>query len=143
MVDPDPHIRRTVIFSLVTIAVLLVIVFAPFTLPPSSISVGGAYELLERDSSVVVLDVRTEEEFTGSTGRLPRALLIPVQDLEKRIGELSPYKERTILVYCRSGRRSRNGTALLEKYEFNAMNIEGGILEWTNSGFPVFLENKP
>jgi rhodanese-related sulfurtransferase len=143
MADPDPHIRRTVVFSLATIVVLLVIVFAPFTRPPSSISVGKAYELLERDSSIVVLDVRTEEEFTSSTGRLPRALLIPVQDLEKRIGELSPYKQRTILVYCRSGRRSRNGAALLEKNEFNAMNIEGGILEWKNSGLPVLLEKKP
>jgi rhodanese-related sulfurtransferase len=89
----------------------------------------------------VVLDVRTEEEFRSSTGRLERALLLPLQDLERRIGELSPYKERAILVYCRSGVRSRNAVAILEKSGYKALNLEGGILEWSNQGLPVILES--
>jgi rhodanese-related sulfurtransferase len=73
---------------------------------------------------------------------MERSLLMPLQDLQKRIGELSPYKERTILVYCRSGVRSRNAVTLLEKSGFKAINLEGGILEWTNQGLPVVVENR-
>jgi phage shock protein E len=138
----DPHIGRTLAFSVVTIVVLLVLVLLPFRRAADSITVDRAYELLGRDSSIVVLDVRTREEFTSETGRLPRAQLIPVEELEGRIDELTPLKQRTIMVYCRSGRRSRNATTLLEKHEFKAMNVEGGILEWKKAGYPVLLERK-
>lgn len=136
----DPHIGRTLAFSVVTIVVLLVLLLLPFRRSADSISVERAVELLDRDSSIVVLDVRTREEFASETGRLPRARLIPVEELEGRIDELSPFKHRAIMVYCRSGRRSRNATTLLEKHEFKAMNVEGGILEWKKAGFPVLLE---
>jgi rhodanese-related sulfurtransferase len=138
----DPHIGRTLAFSVVTIVVLLVLVLLPFRRAADSITVDRAYELLGRDSSIVVLDVRTREEFTSETGRLPRAQLIPVEELEGRIDELTPLKQKTIMVYCRSGRRSRNATTLLEKHEFKAMNVEGGILEWKKAGYPVLLERK-
>jgi rhodanese-related sulfurtransferase len=142
MRDKDPHIGRTLPFSVVTIVVLLVLLLLPFKRSADSISVERAHELLGRDSSIVVLDVRSREEFMSETGRLPRAQLIPVEELEGRIDELSPFKHHAILVYCRSGRRSRNATTLLVKHEFKAMNIEGGILEWKKAGFSVLLEKK-
>lgn len=94
-----------------------------------------AKALLEKDTTVVVLDVRTPEEFKSVTGHLPRAINIPVQELEKRLPGLEKYKLREFLVYCRSGNRStRAGNILLNK-NFKVIHLDGGILQW-NAEFP-------
>jgi rhodanese-related sulfurtransferase len=137
MFTDDARSRRTVIFSLATLAVLVVILVAVFRSSPDSISVGEARELFARDSSVVILDVRRPEEYAGETGHLEKAILIPVEELDRRMDELSGIKSRTIVVYCRSGRRSRNATHLLRREGFRALNLEGGITEWRNKEYPV------
>ena len=99
-----------------------------------------AYQWITTDTSIVILDVRTKEEFNGETGHLKNALLIPVQELEKRMEELVPFKERTILVYCRSGRRSSQATDLLLKNGYHSVNLEGGILRWNEEKLPTVKE---
>jgi rhodanese-related sulfurtransferase len=138
----DPHTRRTLFFSAGAVVLLGIILVVQFMRSSRSMGAREAYVLLQRDSAVVVLDVRTEEEFRSSTGRLDRAILIPVESLERRLGELSRYRERTILVYCRSGRRSRNAVTVLEKKGYRAINLEGGILEWNSLGLPVSMEKE-
>jgi rhodanese-related sulfurtransferase len=93
------------------------------------------------DSTIVVVDVRTPEEFRGETGHLPGALLIPLQDLERRLPELEQYKARKIIAYCRSGRRSGNAAGLLTAQGFTAINLEGGILRWRELGYPLVNES--
>lgn len=83
--------------------------------------------MIAQDSTVVVLDVRTREEYGSATGHLQRSLLIPVQELEQRIEELAPYKERKIIAYCRTGKRSGKAADLLAKHGFTVLNMEGGI----------------
>jgi rhodanese-related sulfurtransferase len=109
---------------------------------PRSIGAREAYALLQKDPAVVVLDVRTEEEFRSRTGRLERAILIPVESLGDRLEELSRYRGSVILVYCRSGRRSRNAVSLLQRGGHRAVNLEGGLLEWSSLGFPVVMEKE-
>jgi rhodanese-related sulfurtransferase len=87
------------------------------------------------DPAVLLLDVRTPEEFTS--GHIGNSLLIPVQELEKRISELEPYRDRTIIAYCRSGNRSGVAAALLGKHGYKAVNMEGGILQWKKENLPV------
>jgi len=98
---------------------------------------GEVADLVRRDSTIVFLDVRTPEEFHGETGHLSGALLIPIQDLEKRIGELEPYRNRKIIVYCRTGHRSTRGTELLLERGFDALNLKGGITRWRAEKFPT------
>ncbi len=107
-----------------------------------TISAEEAHERLARDTTMVVLDVRREDEFSGETGHLPRAILIPFEDLERRVGELEPYKHRPLLVYCRSGRRSANASEFLSHQGFSPLNLDGGILRWSERGFPVIVERK-
>ena len=107
----------------------------------SIITPGEAHKLLKTDTTVVVLDVRTPAEFTGETGHLARALLIPVQDLEQRVGELSKYKKHTVVVYCRTGHRSTTATEILKKHGFKALNMVGGITRWRAESLPVIREN--
>lgn len=142
MPSGDPHSRRTVVFS-VAAAVFLGILFLVHRMSaPPSLGAADAYALLRSDTTVVVLDVRTEEEFRSSTGRLERAILIPVESLGSRAEELSGWKGRTILVYCRSGRRSRNAVSLLGQRGHTAVNLEGGILGWIAIGLPVVTERE-
>jgi len=140
MSERGAHFRRTALFSLATLLVLVVILIVQFRDLPGSVSASEARELFAIDSSVVILDVRTREEFSGEAGHLQRAILIPVQELERRIDELGPWKGRTIVVYCRSGRRSLNAATLLGRKGYKALNLEGGILEWHSRNYPVLVE---
>ncbi len=142
MPSRDPHTRRTVVFSVAAVVFLGVLFLVHRMSAPRSLGAVDAYVMLRRDTTVIVLDVRTAEEFRSSTGRLERAVLIPVESLGSRAEELSGWRGRTILVYCRSGRRSRNAVTLLEKRGHAAVNLEGGILEWIASGLPVVKEKE-
>jgi rhodanese-related sulfurtransferase len=105
-----------------------------------SVTPKKAIAMLSRDSSIVVLDVRTPDEYRSDTGHLPNALLIPVQELESRSAELENVKGRTILVYCRSGHRSLRAAEILSKRGFKTINLEGGILQWQRDSLEVVRE---
>ena len=102
-----------------------------------TISPAEAAKMLEADPSTVVLDVRTAEEFGSETGHISSAILIPVGELEGRIGELDQFKSQPLLVYCRSGSRSRKASNLLSEKGFKVTMLDGGIVAWNNAGLPV------
>ena len=87
-------------------------------------------EKYKNDTTLVVLDVRTEQELSGSLGKLDRIINIPVQLLENRIEELSKYKDKDIAVICRTGNRSGVATEILRGKGFNAKNVLGGMVEY-------------
>jgi len=88
-----------------------------------------AREKIQKAKNVLLLDVRTKEEF--SEEHIKNALNIPVQELEKRLDELKKYKNFEIIVYCRSGARSRRASEILVKNGFKFVyNLSGGIIEW-------------
>lgn len=76
---------------------------------------------------VLILDVRTEEEFV--TGHIVNAINIPVDELEYRISELKE-KEAIILVYCKSGARSVVACEILESNGFDNIYNIGGVVDW-------------
>jgi rhodanese-related sulfurtransferase len=74
-----------------------------------------------------ILDVR--EPFEAAICSLPGAVLIPLGELPRRLGELDPGAE--IVVHCKSGGRSASAVALLREKGFTgAVNLSGGILNW-------------
>lgn len=87
------------------------------------------------DPKVVLLDVRSRAEYDG--GHIKHAMLIPLNELATRIGELGPGSGRSILVYCRSGMRSRAASTLLAQHGFAVMNLKGGVTSWSAAGFPT------
>lgn len=83
-------------------------------------------EKLLKSTSTFVLDVRTPMEF--QSGALERAVLIPIDQLERRIHELPADKATSILVYCAHGIRSRTGVRILETHGYTSVfNLEGGL----------------
>lgn len=94
-------------------------------------------ELLRRmqEDSVTLLDVRPEDEF--ALGHLPGAMNIPVEELERRLAELSPDQE--IVAYCRGPYcvLSVNAVAALRAKGFKARGLEHGFPEWKAAGLRV------
>ncbi len=77
-----------------------------------------------------LLDVRTRGEF--SQGHIDGATLIPVNELQSRLGEIENHKEKPVLVYCLSGARSRSAANFLAASGFsNVLNLRGGITAWS------------
>lgn len=101
-----------------------------------SIPAAEAAAMMSADSSVILLDVRTPEEYAGELGHLKGSILIPVQELPARVGELDAHKGKEILVYCRSGRRSLTASDILQRNGHTAINVEGGMVEWNALKLP-------
>ncbi|ACJ33906.1 Rhodanese-related sulfurtransferase [Anoxybacillus flavithermus WK1] len=92
----------------------------------TNISVDEAAQMMQKED-VVVLDVRTEEEY--ASGHIPGAILLPLQQLPDRVDELN--KNKTYIVVCRSGNRSAQASELLVKEGFSSIyNMTGGMNEW-------------
>lgn len=89
-----------------------------------------------KGDSVQLLDVRTPLEY--AEGHIAGALNINVQsDDFQQMAEKELSKDSTILVYCRSGRRSMNAAEILTKLGYKVINLKGGIIEWREDGLPV------
>ena len=100
--------------------------------------VQGFAELIA-DSTVIILDVRASAEFTE--GHIEGAILIDQgQDdfVEKAKATLPT--EKTIAIYCRTGRRSANAAAKLADVGYKCVNLKGGIVAWKEAGKPVITK---
>lgn len=98
----------------------------------------SATELLERqarnDPSLLVLDVRTAEEFAA--GHVPGAVNVPHDQVATRLAELP--KERDIVLYCRSGRRVAAAAEVLAANGFKRLaHLTGDLPGWADAGHPV------
>ncbi|MBW9171258.1 rhodanese-like domain-containing protein [Clostridium estertheticum] len=94
-----------------------------------NVSAKEAYNLIKDDKEVVILDVRSKEEY--DSGHIPGAKLVPVQVLGSMIDELDKYKEKKVLVYCESGRRSPIAVDTLADNDFkNIYHLSRGIASW-------------
>lgn len=84
----------------------------------------------------LVLDVREESEY--KSGHVLNSKLIPLGKLHERIGELEKYRDKPVVVMCRSGVRSANACAMLGKQGFaEVYNLAGGMIAWQKANLPV------
>ena len=102
------------------------------------ISVQQGKEMVDR-GEVFILDVRTPEEYAA--GHIKGSTLLAVQDIpEQELGEKLKDipKDRKILVYCRTDRRSTQASQILVENGFSEVyNMKGGIIGWMNAGYEV------
>ncbi len=76
----------------------------------------------------IILDTREQDEF--DEGHIPGAILIPYTEIENKAEEMLPDKDKLILVYCRSGRRSKIAAESLSKLGYTNVKEFGGIIDW-------------
>ena len=87
-----------------------------------------AKEIMDSGEEYILLDVRTKEEFDD--GHIEGAILIPDFEIEERAETELPDKDALILVYCRSGRRSKNAASILAALGYTNVKEFGGINNW-------------
>ena len=92
------------------------------------ISGAEAKAMMDSESGYVIIDARTQEEY--DQGHIPGAILIPEYEIADRAEKELPDKNQLILVYCRSGRRSKIAAEELVKLGYTNVKEFGGIIDW-------------
>ena len=88
------------------------------------------------DNNLILLDVRTVKEY--QSGHIKNSINIPHDQLILNVNVLDQYRNQSIVVFCRSGRRAQLVIDTLIENKFNQIvDLEGDILAWKTSGFPV------
>lgn len=99
------------------------------------VSPSQAIQMINHDNAVV-LDVREEGEYQN--GHIINALHIPQGQLKNRFRELERYKDKGIIVSCRSGSRSGKACGVLKKQGFDLVyNLAGGVMAWQSADLPL------
>ncbi len=93
-----------------------------------SITADEAKAIMDSEEGFIILDVRSQSEY--DEGHIPGAILIPNTEIEARAEESLPDKNQLILVYCRSGRRSKMAAEILAELGYTNIREFGGIIDW-------------
>lgn len=97
--------------------------------PYTQIDAEEAARLMKTEKDYIILDVRTEEEYQA--GHIPNAICIPNETIGTGEIALLKDKDQLIMVYCRSGRRSKEASQKLADLGYNNVREFGGIIDWT------------
>ena len=92
------------------------------------ITAEDAKKIMDTGGEYIILDTREQNEFDG--GHIPGAILIPHTEIENKAEEMLPDKNKLILVYCRSGRRSKIAAESLAELGYTSVKEFVGIIDW-------------
>lgn len=93
-----------------------------------NITAEEAKTIMDTQEGFLILDVRTQAEY--DQGHIPGAIVIPDTEVKDKAEEALPDKDQLILVYCRSGRRSKNAAQILAELGYTNIREFGGIIDW-------------
>ena len=118
--------------NITSIAALLIFMITIFCIgcfgSYKHISQEEAAQMMKADSNIIVLDVRTQEEYDKK--HIPGALLLPIEDIRKGNLEKLPDKNQKILVYCWTGRRAEDSAQMLSDNGYKNVYEIGGLVDW-------------
>ena len=92
------------------------------------VSMNDIVEIMEQNENYIILDVRTIEEY--NEGHIPNAICIPNETIDESVTEKLTDKNQLILIYCRSGNRSKQATEKLKNLGYTNLVEFGGIMDW-------------
>ena len=93
-----------------------------------NITAEEAKQIMDSEEGYIILDVRTQEEYDG--GHIPGAIVISHEEITEKAEEVLTDKDQLILVYCRSGRRSKLAAEALVELGYTNIKEFGGIIDW-------------
>ena len=93
-----------------------------------NITAEEAKQIMDSEVGYIILDTRTQAEY--DEGHIPGAIVIPHDEITDRAEEELPHKDQLLLVYCRSGRRSKLAAEALVKLGYTNIKEFGGIIDW-------------
>lgn len=122
----------------VSVFAAVMLIWPPISRQLSGIKEVGVTEAIQliNHKDAVVLDVREDSEYYS--GHVPHSRHIPLGALGKRHTELERYKNRPLVVVCRSGARSGSACGMLKKQGFEEVyNLSGGVGAWQQANLPL------
>ena len=93
-----------------------------------NITAEEAKQIMDSEEGYIILDVRTQEEY--DEGHIPGAIVISHEEIAEKAEKVLTDKEQLILVYCRSGRRSKIAAEALVELGYTNIKEFGGIIDW-------------
>ena len=93
-----------------------------------NITAEEAKQIMDTEEGYIILDVRTQEEY--DQGHIPGAIVISYEEITEKAEEVLTDKDQLILVYCRSGRRSKIAAEALAELGYTNIKEFGGIIDW-------------
>jgi len=116
--------------------VLLGMIIHSFIKASNDISPQQVVQLMSHENGSIIVDVREDKEF--SSEHIKDSIHIPMGALASRISELDKYKNKNVILGCRSGSRSGRACSILKKHGFEKVhNLRGGVLAWENDNLPL------
>jgi uncharacterized membrane protein YdjX (TVP38/TMEM64 family)/rhodanese-related sulfurtransferase len=128
--------------GLLALALLAVVAFLPRLIGNlrrgPMIDIPEFRQRIDAETNLLVLDVRTAEDFVGEQGHVEEAVNIPVEDLQQRLDEIGNYLEQPVAIVCRTDKKSEKAALLLTEAGFADVHIvRGGMTKWIEAGLPV------
>ena len=93
-----------------------------------NITAEEAKQMMDSEKGYIILDVRTQEEY--DQGHIPGAIVISHEEIAEKAEKMLTDKDQLILVYCRSGRRSKLAAEALVELGYTNIKEFGGIIDW-------------
>ena len=127
---------------MLAVALLAIVGFLPNLMGPlrrgSTMDVNTLKQRMDASEDVLLLDVRTSEDYIGEQGHIKNSVLIPVEEMEKRLTEIDDFQKKTVMTICRADRRSTKAAQILTKYNFVDVHIiRGGMTAWHDREYPI------
>ncbi len=102
------------------------------------LSSGNLKQRLDNGEDLLLLDVRTAEDYNGEQGHIAGATLLPLEQLENRLDEINDYLEKPVVTICRTDRKSSKAALLLVKKGFADVHVvKKGMTGWLKNSYPV------
>ncbi|MCW8922782.1 MAG: VTT domain-containing protein [Gammaproteobacteria bacterium] len=128
--------------SMMALALLAVVSFIPRIMGAlrrgSMLSIDELKQRLDSDEDVLLLDVRTPEDYVDEQGHVPGSKLIPLEELVQRIEEIDDYLEKPVVTICRTDRKSAKAAQLLAQHGFADVHVaKMGMTDWIKNNYPT------
>ncbi|MDH5571943.1 MAG: rhodanese-like domain-containing protein, partial [Gammaproteobacteria bacterium] len=128
--------------SMLALALLAIVSFLPRLVKSlrkgNMISIAELKQRLDKKEDFLLLDVRTEEDYNGEQGHITGSRLIPLEQLQQHIDELTDYMEKPVITICRTDRKSTKAAQLLSQKGFTDVHVvKMGMTDWLKHKYPV------
>lgn len=122
-------------FALLAIAGFLPGLISRFRRGPM-LEVDVLKQKIDAAEDILILDVRSAEEYAGEQGHIQGSVLIPVNELNSRVNEIQDFQEKMVLTICRTDHRSAKAAQILAKHGFADVHvIRNGMTAWNEAGY--------
>ncbi len=128
--------------AMLALALLAIVAFVPRIIacfrPGSSITISELQQKLLAKDKLVLIDLRSEEDFHSVSGHIKNAINIPLEAIEADLSPLSPYHELSIAFICTTDKQSKKAAQLLSGQNFKNIHVvSGGMKKWQEKNLPV------